>query len=58
MEPFMETKTVQINKFLELKLKGDMIEIYVGGRFFRHCTYLLLNIPKDKIEDCDSITFL
>ena len=45
----------EINKYLKLKLEGERTNIYVKGRIFQQCKYLLLNIPIDRIEDYDEI---
>jgi hypothetical protein len=49
------TQQFEINKFLKLKLEGDRTNIYVKGRIFQQCMYLMLNIPIDRIEDFDEI---
>jgi len=49
------TKEFEINKYLKLKLEAGRTNIYVKGRKFRQCMYLLLNIPIDRIEDYDEI---
>jgi hypothetical protein len=38
-----------------LKLEGGQTHIYVKGRRFQQCMYLLINIPVDQIEDYDEI---
>ena len=48
-------KEFEINKYLKLKLEAGRTNIYVKGRKFRQCMYLLLNIPVDRIEDYDEI---
>jgi len=45
----------EINKYLKLKLEGERTNIYVKGRIFQQCKYLLLNIPIERIEDYDEI---
>lgn len=45
----------EINNYLKLKLEGGRTNIYVKGRIFQQCKYLLLNIPIDRIEDYDEI---
>ncbi|MFW9824822.1 MAG: leucine-rich repeat domain-containing protein, partial [Candidatus Thorarchaeota archaeon] len=44
-----------INKYLKLKLEGGRTNIYVKGRIFQQCMYLMLNIPIERIEDYDEI---
>jgi len=45
----------RVNDYLVLKLENNRINIYVGGRLFNHCKYLLLNIAMDKFRDYDDI---
>ncbi len=52
---FSTTREFEINKFLKLKLEAGKTIIYVKGRRFQQCMYLLLNIPVDRIEDYDEI---
>ena len=40
----------KINKYLTLRLEGGASNIYVGGRLFNQCKYLLLNIPTSKVK--------
>jgi len=47
-----------INGFLVLKLESDSTNIYVDGKFFNQCKYLMLNIPTvdtEEFSDIDSI---
>jgi len=48
-------KEFEINKYLKLKLEAGKTNIYVKGRRFQQCMYLLINIPVDQIEDYDEI---
>ncbi len=50
-----KVKEFKINNYLKLKLEGGRTNIYVNNRLFRHCIYLLLNIPISKIEEYDEI---
>ncbi len=45
----------KINDLLTLKLKNDKTVIYVKGREFGHCKYLLLSISKENFEKFDEI---
>ncbi|MEE9377304.1 MAG: Rab family GTPase [Candidatus Lokiarchaeia archaeon] len=45
----------RVNDYLVLKLENNRTKIYVGGRLFNHCKYLLLNIAKDEFRDYDEI---
>ena len=47
----------KINQFLELRLEDELTNIYVDGIFFRHCKYLLLNIPVEdtQVDSIESI---
>ena len=44
-----------INPYLKLKLEARKTNIYVKGRVFRQCMYLLINIPTKHVEDYDEI---
>ncbi len=44
-----------INKFLTLKLEGKESHIYVAGKRFRQCKFLLIDIPKNDISSFDEI---
>lgn len=48
-------RTFKINSFLKLKLESGTTNIYVGGKRFDQCKYLLLNIPTDYINKYDNI---
>ncbi len=50
-----QVKEFVINSFLKLKLEAERTNIYVKGRVFTQCMYLLLNIPVNRIEDYDEI---
>jgi len=44
-----------INKYLKLRLEDDKTNIYVGGKLFRQCKYLLLDIPLNGERDYSEI---
>ena len=48
-------KEYQINDYLTLKLEHKATTIYVEGKPFLQCKFLLLNIPFDKVRDFDDI---
>jgi len=48
-------KEFRINKFLTLKLEKKLTNIYVDGKLFTQCKFLLLNIPTDKVKEFDKI---
>jgi len=48
-------KEFRINHFLTLKLENKTTNIYVIGKIFTQCKFLLLNIPTDKIHEFDKI---
>lgn len=49
-------KTIfKINEYLTLKLEGGTSNIYVRGRLFNQCKYLLLNIPVAHVKKFDNI---
>ena len=41
----------KVNDYLELRLENAHTIIYVGGRLFNQCKYLLLNVPTKNIND-------
>ena len=48
-------KEFQINEFLSLKLENDETIIYVAGKSFMSCKYLLFNIRKNNFNEYDDI---
>lgn len=40
-----------INNNLTLQLDGKTTNIYINGKLFRHCKFLLLQIPNESIKD-------
>jgi len=48
-------KEFTVNEYITLKLEGERSNIYVKGRLFNQCKFLLLNIPVDKISSFDEI---
>ncbi len=46
-------KEFKVNQYITLRLEDNSTNIYVNGKLFNQCKYLLLNISKDNIEDCD-----
>ena len=48
-------KEYQINDYLTLKLENKATTIYIDGKQFIQCKFLLLNIPPDKVRDFDDI---
>ncbi|MHA1916230.1 MAG: Rab family GTPase, partial [Promethearchaeota archaeon] len=45
----------KINDYLELRLENEKSNIYVKGRLFNQCKYLLFNISNDNFQDYDDI---
>ncbi len=45
----------RVNNYLVLRLENNRTNIYVGGRLFNHCKYLLLNINHDKFNEYDDL---
>lgn len=45
----------KVNEFITLKLERGMTNIYVKGKLFRQCGFILLNIPVEKISAFDEI---
>ncbi len=48
-------KEFKINEYLTVKLEGEETVIYVAGEHFIQCKALLLNIPKDDVENFNEI---
>jgi len=48
-------KEFTINKFLTLKLEKDKTNIYVSGRLFDQCKFIMLNIPIKRYDEIKSI---
>lgn len=44
-----------INSYLKLRLEDDLTNIYVGGRLFLQCKYLMLNVSLTNVRDYDYI---
>jgi hypothetical protein len=45
----------KINNYLTLKLEGDKTNIYVNGKLFMQCKYLLIHIPHSDISNYDHV---
>ncbi|MFX1477163.1 MAG: hypothetical protein ACFFCI_03425 [Promethearchaeota archaeon] len=50
-----EIPEFKINQYLILKLIGDKTKIFVNGKEFMQCRFLLINIPKGKFREYDEI---
>lgn len=48
-------KEFKISDLITLKLENDKINIYVNGKLFNQCKYLLINIGVNEVEDYDEI---
>lgn len=48
-------KEFKVNKFITLKLENSRTTIYVKGRLFNQCKFLLINIPVNDISSFDEI---
>ncbi|MHA1148367.1 MAG: leucine-rich repeat domain-containing protein [Promethearchaeota archaeon] len=46
---------LKVNQYLDLRLEGDVTSIYVGGKKFIQCKHLLIQIPKNKINEYNTI---
>ena len=44
-------KEFKINKYLSLKLEDSKTNIYIEGKLFKQCKFLMLNIPLAEVED-------
>ena len=45
----------KINEYLELRLESSKTNIYIRGRLFNRCKYLLLNMSSDNFKGYDDI---
>ena len=45
----------KVNNFITLRLEGKDTVIYVAGKRFQQCKYLLLNIPIEKVSTFDEV---
>lgn len=55
---YSNPKTFQINEFLSLRLEENETNIYINGKLFNQCKFLLFNITnkeRTKYKDIDSI---
>ncbi|MFW9970920.1 MAG: hypothetical protein ACFFDF_12045 [Candidatus Odinarchaeota archaeon] len=48
-------KVFKINDYLTLKLEEDHTNIYVKGKLFNHCKYLLFSFSKDELSEYEEI---
>ena len=58
VKPSLINTHFEINDYLSLRLENNKTNIYVGGRLFRQCKFLLLDISKEKgteLKKIDSI---
>ena len=46
----------RINEFLKLRLEDGRTNIYIKGKLFRQCKFLLININDNNIEDFEDIS--
>ncbi len=53
--PRASTTKFTINKYLKLKLESGHTNIYVGGKLFKQCKFLLLDIPITSTTDYNEI---
>lgn len=51
----MSTKEFIINEYISLRLEGVQTVIYIKGKKFRHCKYLLINITPQNFRDFDEM---
>ncbi len=45
----------KINKYITLKLENEKTEIYVNGKLFNQCKYVLIRKKIDELEDLNEI---
>ncbi len=51
----LKSKEFQVNRYITLRLENEETVVYVNDEKFIQCKYLLLNIPKEKIEEYENI---
>ena len=47
-----------MNNYITLRLEHNETILYINGEQFEQCKYLLLNIPEDEIQECDSYNLI
>ncbi|NVM36227.1 MAG: hypothetical protein HWN81_11585 [Candidatus Lokiarchaeota archaeon] len=45
----------KVNNLITLRLEGKNTVIYVAGKRFQQCKYVLINIPKTEIQEYAAI---
>jgi len=45
----------KVNDYLTLRLENGISKIYINGKLFIQCKFLLLSIPTDRVRDFDDI---
>lgn len=45
----------RVNEYIVLRLENNRTNIYVEGKLFNHCKYLLLNINRNEFEEYDEL---
>ena len=48
-------KEFKVNEYITLKLEGGKTNIYISGRLFQQCKFLLLNISVEEVSSFDEI---
>ena len=51
----LKNKEFQVNQYITLKLENEETVVYVNDEKFIQCKFLLLNIPKEEIEEYEDI---
>ena len=54
-KPSPPTKVFKINNYLTLKLVDDKTKIYVKGKVFTHCKYLLFSFTHEELSEYEEI---
>lgn len=49
------SKEFIISQFLSVRMERGQIKIYIAGKYFMQCKFLLLNIPITEIKEFDEI---
>lgn len=45
----------KVNEYLSLKLENGKTNIFVNDKIFKHCKFLLLDIPINEVEQFNEI---
>lgn len=52
IDPWLEFK---VNEYISLKLENGKTNIFVNDKIFKHCKFLLLDIPINRVDQFNEI---